>query len=228
MTPEITTRSFTNDQAIFEKVFFDNIYKLKGEKDSNKIFVDIGAHAGFFAFAALSLGARKVYCFEPFVDSYKVLLQNCYNYYFVGRVTPYQLGVYTNKRLEKFSIPKLIDSIYFDMASVGISIEEEENYYPCECSTLDEILKEYCYNEKIDVLKINIGYAEKEILLSSKVIEENVDSICGQINIENEELMNFKKAMGIKGFVNSFFSSSENERKVFWFSKSELNKNFTI
>ena len=83
MTPEITTRSFTNDQAIFEKVFFDNIYKLKGEKDSNKIFVDIGAHAGFFAFAALSLGARKVYCFEPFVDSYKVLLENCYNYYYL-------------------------------------------------------------------------------------------------------------------------------------------------
>jgi FkbM family methyltransferase len=230
MTPEITTRSFTNDQTVFNKVFFDNIYKIKGEKDSSKVFVDIGAHAGYFTFTALSLGARKVYSFEPFVDSYKLLLENCYNYYFVGRITPYQLGVYTEKKLAKFTIPELIDNIYFDMNSIGISIDpdNEENFYPCQCATLDEILKTYCFDEKIDILKINIGYAEKEILLLSSLIEKNVESICAEITIEDEELFDFKKAMGTKGFVNFFSSESKEGRKLMWLSKIDLSKNFNI
>ena len=49
---------------------------------------------------------------------------------------------------------------------------------------MDEILSEYCYGEKIDILKINIGYAEKEILLSSKLLEENVESICAEISLD--------------------------------------------
>lgn len=228
MTPEIITRSFTNDQTVFNKVFFDNVYKLKGEKDSDKVYVDIGAHAGYFAFTALTLGARKVYCFEPFVDSYRTLLQNCYNYYFSGRITPYQLGIYTEKKSGKFAIPKLIDGIYFDMSSVGLIIDQEEDFYPCQCSTLDEILSLYCYDEKIDVLKINIGYAEKEIILSSQKIEVNVDSICGEISTLPEEFLDFKKQMGIKGFIHCFSIDVNEERKRFWLSKTELSKNFNI
>lgn len=229
MTPEIVTRSFTNDQVVFNKVFFDNIYKIKGEKDSNKVFLDLGAHAGYFAFTALSLGARKVYCFEPFVDSFKVLLENCYNYYFSGRITPYQLGVYTEKKLLKFSIPEFVDNIYFDMSSIGPSDNiEEEDYYPCQSSTLDEILKVYCYNESIDILKINIGYAEREILLSSNLLSEKVDSICGEASLNEETCLQFKKEIGIKGFVN-FFSLPEVDGRIqFWASKNDLTKNFNI
>ena len=229
MTPEITTRSFTNDQTIFNKIFFDNFYKLKGEKDSSKIFLDLGAHAGYFAFTALSLGARKVYCIEPFVDSFKILLENCYNYYFVGRITPYQVGVYVENTMGKFSVPKLIDNIYFDMDSIGlVENENEEDFYPCQCVSLDDILKIYCYDEKIDVLKINIGYAEREILLSSKLLDQNVDSICGQVSLTKDEFVNFKKEMGIKGFTNSFSKEISDVRSVFWFSKKALNENFNI
>lgn len=228
MTPEITTRSFTNDQTVFNKVFFDNVYKLKGEKDSEKVFVDIGAHAGYFAFTALTLGARKVYCFEPFVDSYKVLLENCYNYYFAGRVTPYQLGVYTERRYGKFTIPKLVDDIYFDMSSIGLITEEDEDFYPCQCSILDDILTLYCYDEKIDVLKINIGYAERQVILNSQKIDANVESVCGEITATAEEFLDFKKQMGIRGFVNSFSLNINDERKLFWLSKTEFSKNFNI
>lgn len=229
MTPEIITRSFTNDQSVFSKIFFDNLYKIKGEKDSDKIFLDIGAHAGYFAFTALSLGARKVYCIEPFVDSFKILLENCYNYYFVGRITPYQVGVYTEQLIGKFSIPKLIDNVYFDMESIGLAENEnEEDFYPCQCVTLDEVLKFYCYNEKIDVLKINIGYAEKEILLSSKLLSENVDSICGQVSLNKDEFLNFKKEMAIRGFVNVFSNEISDTRSIFWISKKPLSENFTL
>lgn len=228
MTPEIVTRSFTNDQYVFDNVFFNNYYKIKGEKEKEKIFLDLGAHAGYFTFSALTLGARKVYSFEPFVDSFKILLQNCYTPHFAGKFTPYQIGVYTERKIGKFSIPKLVDGIFFDTNSIGLCTDEKEDYYPSFCITLDDVLNDYCYGEKIDVLKINLGYAEREILLSSNYLSSNIDSICGEVSLDQESFSFFKKDIGIKGFINCFSTPEKDGRIRFWASKSELNNNFTL
>lgn len=228
MTPEIVTRSFSNDQAVFDGVFFNNLYKIKGSKDktNSKIFVDIGAHAGYFSFLALTLGARKVYAFEPYIDNFNILLKNCYNANFLGRFTPYQLGVNVENSIGNFASPALIDNVFFDLSSVGFAINDEPTY-PCPCNTIDNILRNQCFNEKIDVLKINIGYAEREIILGSSLIPENVSSICGVITASDVQLLDFKKQLGIKGFIN-FFSEqpSEQERVVFRASKFNLSENF--
>jgi len=229
MTPEITTRSFTNDQAVFDNIFFNNYYKLKANKNNSKIFLDIGAHSGFFSFTALTLGARKVYSIEPFLDNFKAILQNCYKLDFIGRVTPFQLGIYTESIIGKFSTPKFIDNIFFDLSSVGLIKDEEENYYPCQCHSLDTILKDYCYNEEIDVLKINIGYAEREILTSSTLLEKNVKAVCGEVSCVNEEFIEFKKIMGIKGFINCFsLPANEKDRTFFIASRPPISDNFDI
>ena len=230
MTPEIVSRSFTNDSAVFDSVFFNNIYKLKGNKDKSsvgKIIVDIGAHAGFFSFLALNLGARKVYSFEPYIDNFNVLLKNCYNPHFVGRITPYQLGVNTETGTSLFDPPQLVDGMYFDLAGVKIAIDNQDGKYACPCQTLDEILRIQCFNEKIDVLKINIGYAEREILLTSFLLSSNVNSICGEITANDAQLDDFKFQLGKKGFVN-FFSEppTEEERVLFRCSQGNLSDNF--
>lgn len=228
MTPEIVTRSFSNDQSVFDNIFFNNAFKIKGQKDSGHIFLDLGAHAGYFSFSALTLGAEKVYAFEPFLDNFYTLLKNCYNLHFAGRFTPYQLGIYTERRVGKFTIPRLVDGIYFDTASIGLCINDEEDYYSSFCVTLDDILNNYCYNEKINVLKINIGYAEKEILLNSKKLIENVDAICGEISLDEQEFIKFKKDIGAQSFVNCFSSPEKDGRIKFWVSKSELSKYFVL
>src|SRR5882724_1087720 len=194
MTPEIVTRSFSNDQAVFDSVFFNNRYQIKGnkEKGQGKVFADIGAHAGFFSFLALTLGARKVYAFEPYIDNFNILLKNCYTPNFVGRFTPYQLGINIEGSLGRFGAPQLVDNIYFDLSSVGFSINNESTY-PCRCETLDNLLTENCFDENIDVLKINIGYAEREILLGSSKLPEKVNSICGEIAANDLQLFEFKK-----------------------------------
>jgi FkbM family methyltransferase len=228
MTPEIVTRSFSNDQSHFDRVFFDNCYQLRGRKkdEAGTIVVDIGAHAGFFTFAALTLGARKVYSFEPYIDSFAVLLKNSYNPNYVGKVTPYQLGVYTSEMVGKFSAPALKDGLYFDFAEIGMTTSDE-SFYPCPCVQLSTLLNTFCFGEQIDVLKINIGYAEREILTTcDSTLEQRVNAICGEISANELELTQFKIAISLKGFKNFVSKPSTEGRFLFQASQSPLSDNF--
>jgi FkbM family methyltransferase len=229
MTPEIVQRSFSNDDQIFRETFFDNQYKLKGHKEHGPIIANIGAGPGFFDFTALTLGAGKIYSFEPHVDNFNILLKNCYNAHFAGRVTPYLAGVYVNEIIGKFSRPNLIDNIFFDFDNIGLCTKLEEDFYPCKCFTLDTILENYCFNEHIDILKLVIGYAEKEILLGSTKLSENVQSVVGMIEATEEQVLEFKKQMSIRKFVN-FYSLPPDEkgRVLFWGSKDSLSEHFVI
>ena len=78
MTPEITLRTFTDDQYILDKIFYANNYRLKNftEGDNDVCVVDVGAHAGYFSLLCLLRGAKKVYSIEPFADNFRVLYKN--------------------------------------------------------------------------------------------------------------------------------------------------------
>lgn len=149
MTPEIVQRSFTNDEQVFQEVFFENKYKLKGHKESGPIILDIGSHAGFSVFTELTLGARQVFAFEPFIDNFNVLLKNCYNPHFVGKVTPHAVGVYTSEIIGKFSGPNLINNLFFDMAKIGLCTKSEEHFYPCLALPLIPFLKNFVLMRKL-------------------------------------------------------------------------------
>ena len=94
---------------------------------------------------------------------------------------------------------------------------------------LNEVLSVYCFNEKIDVLKINTNYTEKEILLGSTKLSENVQSVVGMIESTEEQVPEFKKQMGIRKFIN-FYSLPPDEkgRVLFWASKNSLSEHFVI
>src|SRR5262245_20643832 len=64
-----TFRPGTVDRQIFKGVFVTNEYELPPRFLDSDVVIDIGAHIGSFAHAAVQRGCRRVHCFEPDADN---------------------------------------------------------------------------------------------------------------------------------------------------------------
>jgi FkbM family methyltransferase len=226
MTPELIIRSFTNDQYFLDKVFYTNYYKIKGQDKEKPVILDIGAHIGYFVFSALSLGAKKIYAFEPLADNYEYLVRNVQNWKLhFGNIQVYNLGVYTKDIFGKLSVPTVKNDTTIEYSETEMSTDGQ----PTMFVSLDTIFTQYC-TEPVDILKINIGYAESDILFASKLLAERVASICGETALPEKELADFKVKMFNLGYVNSFFDKSidDESKNLFIFSKKELKDSFKI
>ena len=227
MTPELTIRLFSNDQYCLDKVFYSNFYRLKPREDKEQnVVVDIGAHCGYFAFAAMSMGAKRIYCFEPFIDNFRILSKNTEQSE-AGVIIPHQLGVYPISSNLKFFYPTYGEGKFFDFSNIEID-KTEGKYHTSPCISLDEILQEYVQEDVVDILKINMGYAEGEVLMSSHTLNRKVNAICGEIFSDKEGIQEFKSIMEKKGYTDSYFSTvSEEEGKfVFLLAKDKCDKYF--
>jgi len=221
MTPILKIRTFCNDQYVLDKIFYTNFYRIRGFKDTERkpIVVDLGAHCGFFTFTALSLGAKKVYAFEPFTPNYKMLLANVGDNP-IGTVIPYQLGVYVAPICLTLNYPQLIKNSYFDFANIGLDTNVGASEV-CHCCVLplDDILK-YYVDEPIDLVKISIGYSEMATLEASSLITTNVSHICGEIALNEDGINKLKILLANKGFVKTNVYPVEGEEHKWLFHSS--------
>jgi FkbM family methyltransferase len=69
MSVEWTFRSGTVDRMIFNGVVGHNEYQLPDRFSPSDVVIDVGAHIGSFAYAAIERGCRHVYSFEPDRDN---------------------------------------------------------------------------------------------------------------------------------------------------------------
>src|SRR5262245_11121336 len=69
-------RPDTIDRRIFRHVVIDNEYRLPERFGADDVLLDVGAHIGSFALAALRRGAGRVYCCEPDRDNFRLLEHN--------------------------------------------------------------------------------------------------------------------------------------------------------
>ena len=225
MTPKLAIRTFSNDQYVLDKIFYSNFYKLKGFKDTDRrpVVVDIGAHCGYFTFAALALGAKKVYAFEPFTPNYKMLIQNVSDNT-IGQVIPYQLGVYVAALCLTFNYPQLTNNSFFDFATIGVDANVDSTEF-CKCCVLPlDTLLEHYIGEQVDILKINIGYAEGQVLAASNLLTQRVANICGELSTDTDGKEKFKQLLLTKGFRDVEFSEVVGEENKFLFHASRTDR----
>ena len=229
MTPKLAIRTFSNDQYVLDKIFYSNFYKLKGFKDTDRkpVVVDIGAHCGYFTFSALALGAKKVYAFEPFIPNYKMLIHNVSDNT-IGHVIPYQLGVYVAPLCLTFNYPQLTNNSFFDFATIGLDANVDSVEF-CKCCVLPlDTLLEHYIGEQVDVLKINIGYAEGQILAASNLLSQRVTHICGELVTDVEGKGKFKQLLSSKGFQDIEFLEviGEEGKSLFHASRTDRKEMF--
>jgi len=229
MTPQLTFRTFTNDQYILDKVFYRNFYKLRAfpANERKPVVVDLGAHCGYFTFVALSVGAKKVYAFEPFVPNYRMLMENVGGNP-ISTVIPYQLGVYVAPVALTFGYPPLLNKSYFDFSNIHSDVNVDSvDFCKCCMLPLDTLLEHYI-GEQVDILKINIGYGEMAIISASQLLTERVANICGEIALNTEGQEKFRGLLAQKGYlhVNMTPVEGEEHKILFHASRADLKEMF--
>jgi FkbM family methyltransferase len=76
MTEAWSFRNGTLDKAIFNGVVVFNEYRLPQRFEPGDIVIDVGAHIGSFAEAAVSRGCRNVTCIEPDRSNFEIAAAN--------------------------------------------------------------------------------------------------------------------------------------------------------
>lgn len=82
-----TFRPGTLDRAVFNGVVFENEYQLPSRFAPDDIVIDVGAHIGSFAYAALLRGCQQVFSVEPDPANCEIALENLRDYVEHSRVT---------------------------------------------------------------------------------------------------------------------------------------------
>lgn len=222
--PNLKLRAFTNDQEQLDKCFYSNFYHLKATKEpeSQPIVCDLGSHCGFFTFASLAMGAKKVYAFEPFLDNYRILIENTKES--DEKVVSYQLGVYTEYETLFLNYPEIKQGSYYDFSDLDQDINR--NGIDCPVLSLDQILA--LIPETIDVLKINLGYAELDILLKSANLFDSVNNICLETKEEQPKIESFITILKNQGYKDSWTQKNEESGTTLVIIGKDIKKNFNI
>lgn len=227
MTPEFTIRTFTDDQYVLDKIFYANNYRLKKfPEEGESVVVDIGAHTGFFSLLCLMRNATQVYSVEPFGENYRILSRNTEA--FADKLTSMKLGIYTETKFARLKYPKPENNFFF-LSHIGFYDGEEEAFSEtCHFIKLDTLLGGLT-EEKVDLLKIHIGYGEADILLSSEKIDK-CRFVCGETSANEKKLKELVQYMTDKGFQDSFLSKSKEKEELhmFVFAKDSCQELFDI
>ena len=225
-TPEILVRTFTDDQYHLDKVFYSNYYRVKEfSKDERQVVLNIGAHVGFFSMLCSMRNAARVYNVEPFIENFKNLLKN--TEVFTDRTENLRLGVSTENKFRNFGFPAMENNMFL-FGGVKVHSSEDRKDF-CPCVTLDELL--YAIEEpEVHLLKLNMGYSEADIMMSSERIDK-CNFVCGESAASEEKLKHLVEHMKEKGFNDSFLAKGKEEDTpihLFLFAKEKCEDLFNM
>lgn len=186
----------------YEKTEKEIMHKL-----SPSVFIDIGAHVGYYTILAHKLGAEKIIAVEPDVRTYRILkrvvdVNKLDNITVINSAVWDKSGVKLKLHLSRFSGHSSVFPLNLKKRDILTIID-------VRTTTLDEIGRTLSL-EKIDLVKIDVEGAEFNVLLGAvEVINRFRPLILIEIkDINRENVLNFLESKQYKFF--GPFSYGEN------------------
>lgn len=172
-----------------ERIIADNAFLTEFLPEGLSV-LDIGAHAGEFAFFSRKiLHAREVVCVEPFSKAFEVLLKNnlsAYRYAITNKKTAY---------LNISGISSQLNSIYSD------ETRDQKAKEKVPVIRLDNLLDKIGKDASFDLLKIDTEGAELEVLQTAGDTLSSFKYILLEVELDQEHFSKLQQVLNIaKGF----------------------------
>ncbi|MCA9967601.1 MAG: FkbM family methyltransferase [Anaerolineales bacterium] len=148
----IQVRTNTSDVATFGQIFVNKEYECPVENP--RVIIDLGANVGYASiFFANKYPQAKIISVEPEASNFEVLVRNTRQY---PNITPVQAAIWSRKAA--LSIINPGDEKWLFQVAEASNDEEGIN-----AITMQELLEMHGMPDHIDILKIDIESAEKEL-----------------------------------------------------------------
>ncbi len=172
-------RPRTMDRRIFQTVVLDNEYDLPARFDPRDVILDVGAHSGCFAYAALHRQAGFVYCYEADPSNYHLLCRNLKPYH--DRVEAARAAVWRSDQPPgKLHLHNPLGPRNTGAGQVAGGITGQA----VPAWPLDDLVTRAVqrHGRRIRLLKLDCEGAEWPILLTARKLE-HVESLCGEYHL---------------------------------------------
>lgn len=169
----------TTDASIYWQIFINNEYDLPARLQP-KLIVDAGANVGYSAiYFARKFPQARIVAIEPEPSNFEVLLKNTSRY---PNIIPMKKALWHQSgSLTFFAPPAGRAGAQKDGFHVAIGQEPESSTFQVECITIQEILREVGASH-VDILKIDVEGAEKEIFQNAEGWIGDVDMIIAEMH----------------------------------------------
>jgi len=171
----LQTRRHFHDENIIKQCLGGDPYRIPNNAN---IVVDIGSNIGATVLSALSKGAKLIYAFEPFSQSFQVLKHNIEVNGFSDKVVCIQKGVGKPDRQTKlFLHPSNSGAISSYLTQKGLTAE---NYETVEFISIHNVFDLYDIKH-CDLLKMDCENSEYDIIHD---LDDELASRIAKISVE--------------------------------------------
>lgn len=171
-------RPGTIDRRIFRTVVVDNEYRLPPRLAAEDVLLDIGAHTGSFALAALRRGAGRVVCCEPDADNFRLLEANLRPH--ADRVRLHHAAVWrTGADPAGLALHNPLDA----RNTGACQLTREAGAAAVATVALDELIDQLTADgRRLRLLKLDCEGAEWPLLLTCRRLDR-VEALCGEYHL---------------------------------------------
>jgi FkbM family methyltransferase len=168
-------RPHTIDRRVFREVVIRNTYQLPPRFSAHDILLDVGAHTGSFAHAALRRGAGVVWCCEPDPANFRLLRHNLQPYRSRVRLLPHAVWRCDQPAARLFfDNPQPRNTSAGRVAAAGRTVS---------ALAFDDVVARATHpGRRVRLLKLDCEGSEWPILLTSRMLHI-VDGICGEYHL---------------------------------------------